>query len=106
MRVIRYTLFAKHGKLFRASAHYLYIVSWLNLDCTEYVVLKHGIMSRSEYNLICNKTKIPIYEYAPVSWVDIFPYLENGFFRIQRIGFLFNVKRNIWKGGLVHGNWK
>ena len=107
MSNIQYTLYAKQGKLFRAKTHYLYIGSWLLLDITEYVILKHGVMSRSEYNHICSKTKIPIYEYSPVSWTDIFPYHATGFFCYQKIGILNKSKeRNLWKGVLFHGNWK
>lgn len=104
---VKYTLYAKHGSVFRAGPHYLYIGAWILLDLSEYVVLCHGTMSREEYNRISTKYQLPIYEYAPVNWVDIFPYLDNGFFRFQRIGKLTRslADPDKWSGGLKHGKW-
>ena len=104
---VKYTLFCKHGSAFRAGPHYLYIGRWILPDLSEYVVLCHGTMSRNEYNRISTQSELPIYEYGPVNWVDIFPYLDNGFFRFQRIG---RLKRSLadpdkWAGGLKHGKW-
>ena len=98
---VKYTLYAKHGSAFRAGLHVLYIGDWIIPDLGKYVVLVHGTMSRNEYNVLCTKSEIPIYEYAPVSWTNIFPYLENGFFRIRRIGSLYKTSDpDVWKGGL------
>ena len=103
---VKYTLYAKQGRTFRSGLHILYIGKWLQPDMSKYVVLVHGVMSRNEYNILCTRRKLPIYEYAPVSWVNIFPYLENGFFRIQRIGCLYkSMDPDIWKGGLKHNGW-
>ena len=103
---VKYTLYARQGRAFRAGLHILYIGEWLQPDPSRYVVLVHGTISRNEYNSICTKSKLPIYEYAPVSWVNIFPYLENGFFRFQKIGSLYkSTDPDVWKGGLKHNGW-
>ena len=105
--MIKYTLYAKHGSAFRAGPHFLCIGSWILPDLNRYVILKHGTMSENEYNYVCTKSKLPIYEYAPISWVDIFPYQENGFFRFQRIGSLYkSMDPHRWMGTLKHGQWK
>lgn len=76
------------------------------MDMSKFVVLVHGTMSRSAYNDICTKYKLPIYEYGPISWVDIFPYQENGFFRFQRIGSLYKqMDPDEWRGEIIHGKW-
>lgn len=104
---VKYTLYADVGKCFRSGAHYLYIGEWLDLDKSRFVVLVHGTMSRNVYNHVCTMSRLSIYEYAPVSWVDIFPYQDNGFFRFQRIGTLYKRKDlDEWIGGLRHGQWK
>ena len=106
MKNIKYTLYAEIGSCFRSGKHTLYIGDWLLPDMGKYVVLAHGTMSRNEYNGICTKYRISIYEYAPISWVDIKPYQENGFFRFQRIGSLYKVRdQDIWKGDIRHGKW-
>ena len=104
--MIKYTLYALHGSAFRAGPHFLHIGSWILPDLEKYVILKHGTMCGNEYNDICTKSILPIYEYAPISWVDIFPYQENGFFRFQRIGSLYKLTdHNEWTGGIRHGKW-
>ena len=107
MNNVLYTLYARHGYLFRAGVHYLEIGSWIVPDPSRYVVLKHGTMSRYEYNSICIKYRLAIYEYAPVSWVDIFPYQDSGFFQVQKIGSLYKLPDlDCWKGELKHGEWR
>ena len=102
---VKYTLYAEIGKVLRSGTHYLHIGSWLILDQSKYVVLVHGVMSREVYNSICMKYLLPLYEYSPVSWVDIFPYHDTGFFLTQKIGVLHKVKDlDLWKGYLYHGN--
>lgn len=106
MKNIKYTLYAEIGSCFRSGTHILYIGDWLQLDMSKFVVLVHGTMSRSAYNDICTKYKVSIYEYAPVSWVDIVPYQDNGFFRFQRIGSLYKVQDlDEWRGNIRHGLW-
>lgn len=73
---------------------------------SKYVILVHGTMSRTAYNDICTKYKLPIYEYSPISWVDIFPYQESGFFRFQKIGSLYKqLDPDEWRGEIIHANW-
>lgn len=106
MTNVRYTLYADIGRVLRSGTHYLYVGSWLQLDQSKYVVLVHGLMSREAYNGICLKYSLPIYEYASVNWVDIFPYHDSGFFLSQKIGRLYKVNDlDLWRGELQHGRW-
>ena len=105
MTNVKYTLYADIGRVLCSGTHYLHIGSWMQLDQSKFVVLVHGTMSREAYNSICTRLLLPIYEYAPVSWIDIFPYHDTGFFQSQKIGRLIKVKDlDLWKGELYHGN--
>lgn len=105
MNNVKYTLYAEIGKVLRSGTHYLHIGSWLILDQSRFVVLVHGTLSSEAYNSICTKQILPIYEYAPVSWVDIFPYHDAKFFNYQIIGRLYKLKDlDRWRGGLDYGN--
>ena len=107
MNNVKYTLYCQPGRLFHAGDHYLTVGSWIPPDPDRYVILKHGTMSRNEYNDICTRYKLTIYEYAPVNWTDIFPYHDTGFFMVQKIGSLYKVSDlDVWKGGLINGCWR
>lgn len=106
MTNVKYTLYAEQGKTFKSGVHYLHIGSWLQLDLSRYVVLVHGTMSRAEYNGMCSKYLLSLYEYAPISWIDIFPYQDSGFFTFQKVGKLYKIHGvDEWRGELNHGFW-
>lgn len=74
----QYTIYSKHGRLFRSDTHYIFLGGWLPYS-DDIVILKHGKLTGSEYHQFISQEKINLFEDVVSKTVDIFSKMTMGY---------------------------
>lgn len=103
--MVPYTLYCRHGYLFRSGMHFLQVGVWMHW-LPDMVILQHGLLTETEYRQIQTKRYVNVYQDSRYSCVSItVPYVNKYVSRVedqtkltQYIGKLVNVAYDLWCG--------
>lgn len=78
----KYTLYARHGRLFNSDVHFLQIGDWLMFR-PDMVILQHGMLSDAEYRQIKTQTLVNVYQHPSYHTISIVAPYDDKYFSRQ-----------------------